>query len=61
MVGWVLTGNTLPVSDTSPVQAESGRTRRPESSENRAKVKAQPADGPSLATAPAGMCTCRSL
>lgn len=53
----MITGNTFPVKVTSPVTAESLRTFFPETHENRAKVKAQPAEGPSLPTAPAGKWT----
>ncbi len=51
-------GSTRPVSDTSPVIATSARTLRPESSEASAVVMVMPALGPSLGTAPAGMCRC---
>lgn len=58
MINWDfnyrLTGKTFPVKVTSPVHAESLRTLRPEINENNASVKAHPAEGPSLATAPAG-------
>lgn len=48
------TGRIVPVRVISPVQAESDLILLPDIKENKARVNAQPAEGPSFAIAPAG-------
>ncbi len=50
------TGRIWPARDNSPVMATLRRARRPVIKEMRARQIAAPAEGPSLATAPAGKC-----
>ena len=54
------TGRTRPYRDISPVIAKSERTLRPVMRDTKATVIVTPAEGPSLGTAAAGKCTCKS-
>lgn len=52
------TGNTLPISDTSPVIATFGRIGLSIANDNNAVTIVMPALGPSFFVAPSGTCKC---